>query len=322
MGGVILFTRNYESHEQLRALVADIRAARETPLLIAVDHEGGRVQRFRPGFTELPPARWIGQCYHADAARGRALAREMGWLMARELRHFDIDISFAPVLDVDHGTSEVIGDRAFDRDPEVVAHLGFEWVRGMREAGMAATGKHFPGHGYVAADSHHALPVDEREFAAIERRDLLPFRRLIRAGLDAIMPAHVIYPAVDSVPAGFSPIWLREILRRRLGFEGVIFSDDLDMAAAGAGGGFCERADHAIDAGCDMVLVCNNRAAAIEVAEHLGGCRRPTSMMRRVRMQGHGHDEPAGAGDRWRRAMQVAQSYRDGGLDELELEVT
>ena len=267
VGGVILFSRNYESPEQLRQLVRDIRDA-DANIVIAVDHEGGRVQRFQDGFTRLPPMRLLGRAYEDSPANAQQLAERAGWLMASELIAFDIDLSFAPVLDLDCGISEVIGDRAFAARPDVVCELVGAFIDGMHAAGMIATGKHFPGHGSVSADSHVSLPIDEREFAEISASDLQPFARM--AGeLDAIMPAHVIYSAVDDQPAGFSSHWIQEILRNQLGFDGVVFSDDLSMEGATAAGTFAQRAQAALDAGCDMVLVCNDREGALEVLEHL-----------------------------------------------------
>jgi beta-N-acetylhexosaminidase len=252
VGGVILFSRNYESPEQLAALCADIHALRDNPLVIAVDHEGGRVQRFRSGFSALPPMRRFGEWWEGASEAALQSARSVGFVLASELRAMGVDFSFAPVLDLDWGRSGVIGDRAFHRDPKVVTALAGELVAGMREAGMHCCGKHFPGHGWVAADSHVAVPVDERSLAELEA-DIAPYRTL---QLDAVMPAHVIYPQVDSRPAGFSPVWLR-MLREDVGFRGVIFSDDLSMEGAAVAGGIVARADAAWGAGCDMLLVCN-----------------------------------------------------------------
>ncbi|NVK39712.1 MAG: beta-N-acetylhexosaminidase [Oceanospirillaceae bacterium] len=268
VGGLILFSRNYQNPDQLRELVASVRAV-APGLLIAVDHEGGRVQRFRDGFTWLPPMGALARRYTADQGAALAEAKELGWLMASELVALDIDLSFAPVLDLDYGRSRVIGDRAFGSDPAAVAALAGAFVCGMGEAGMAATGKHFPGHGWAEADSHHEIPTDEREFGVIAAADMQPFSVLIGEGLAGIMPAHVIYTAVDDRPAGFSRHWLQRVLRGELGFDGVIFSDDLSMEGAGFAGGYSARAARALEAGCDMLLVCNNPQGACEVLDWL-----------------------------------------------------
>lgn len=280
-GGLILFSRNYQSPEQIRQLIADIRAARNGDILIAVDQEGGRVQRFRDGFTRLPAARRY--------AEQPALAEPAGWLMASELLAVGVDFSFAPVLDVERGVSEVIGDRAFADDPLQAAELAAAFRRGMRQAGMAATGKHFPGHGAIAADSHLALPVDERELDSIRSQDLLPFRRLIDDGLEAVMPAHVSYPRVDRLPAGFSEIWLQHILREELGFGGAIFSDDLSMAGAASVGDVLERAGLALQAGCDMLLVLNDGPAAERVLDNLPVQPAAERQRRLLAMKGRRH---------------------------------
>ena len=261
-GGVILFARNYESPRQLDLLTDSIGALRDPPLLIAVDHEGGRVQRFRDGFSDLPPMRALGQRWDRDAPGAIAEAERCGRLIASELAAHGVDFSFTPVLDLDHGQSSVIGDRAFHRDPDAVAQLAGALCRGLRAGGMAAVGKHFPGHGFVTADSHDETPVDDRALALLEKDDLVPFRALIGDGLEGIMPAHVVYPAIDPRPAGFSDVWLRTILRERMSFDGMIFSDDLSMAGAGFAGDVVARADAALTAGCDMVLVCNDAPAA------------------------------------------------------------
>jgi beta-N-acetylhexosaminidase len=287
-GGIILFTRNYASPEQLARLTADIHALRDPPLIIAVDHEGGRVQRFREGFTQIPPMRQLGAVWDENPERARHLAVEAGMVLAAELRACGVDLSFTPVLDVDHGASSVIGDRAFHREPEVVAALAQKLMHGLRRAGMAAVGKHFPGHGHVRADSHLEVPVDERSLADLELSDLVPFRLLIGEGLGGIMPAHVIYPQVDAKPAGFSEIWLKEILRQRLGFSGVIFSDDLSMEGASVAGGIEARARAALAAGCDMVLVCNNPAAVDELYGCLDYTAPAASLARLIRMHGRG----------------------------------
>lgn len=287
-GGVILFARNYESPEQISALTAEIHALRTPPLLIAADHEGGRVQRFRDGFTPIPPMRALGRLHDEHPLRAARLAEEIGRVIGEELRSCGVDFSFTPVLDVDHGPSTVIGNRAFHADPNVITVLGRALIRGLRGAGVAAVGKHFPGHGYIAADSHCEVSVDERSFEEIEACDLKPFARLASAGLAAIMPAHVVYPKVDASPAGFSRVWLRHVLRERLGFDGAVFSDDLSMAGAAVAGGVVERVQKALEAGCDMALVCNRPEAADEVLAQLRWEPSPVSLARLARMHGRG----------------------------------
>jgi beta-N-acetylhexosaminidase len=286
VGGIIYFSRNYESPEQIAALSKEINSLREPRLLIAVDHEGGRVQRFQNGFTRLPALQLIGERYDQDKKAGLKLAKKAGWLMAIELRAVNVDFSFAPVLDICKGISQVIGDRSFHKNPECVAELSKAYMHGMRRAGMAAVGKHFPGHGAVKEDSHLAIPFDRRMFEDIQMDDMVSFERLIHAGLAAIMPAHVVYPEVDDKPAGFSSIWLKDILRKQLEFQGVIFSDDISMAGAEVIGGYVDRARCALEAGCDMVLVCNNQAAAIEVLDNLKVDPNPASQARLIRMHG------------------------------------
>lgn len=266
VGGVILFSRNFRDIAQLQALAAEIHALRPE-LLIAVDHEGGRVQRFRQGFTAIPAMAKLAELCREHPSKALALAQECGWLLASELLAVGIDISFAPVLDLDRGISEVIGDRAFGSKAEGVIALAGALMAGMHEAGMATTGKHFPGHGGVAADSHHAVPVDMRSYEQIEAEDLRPFAKFAKQGMDAVMPAHVIYSHCAPEPAGFSRFWLETVLRGRLGFKGVIFSDDLSMAGAKVAGSYTERAGAALKAGCDMVLVCNEPEAALQVLE-------------------------------------------------------
>jgi len=319
-GGVILFTRNYASPEQLLALVESIHDLCRPALLVAVDHEGGRVQRFREGFTVLPPAGWVGQLYDRSRARGLNAAREAGWLMAAELRAVGVDFSFAPVLDLNRGLCDVIGDRAFHRRPEAVAELAHAWMLGIHDAGMPAVGKHFPGHGGVAVDSHEALPVDERPLRDIRMEDLVPFERMIHYGLEAIMPAHVVYADGDPRPAGFSDYWLKRVLREQLGFSGVVFSDDLSMGAAREAGGYPARADAALSAGCDMVLVCNNPSAAEQVLAHLADYENPTAQARVLRMHGRSRQTRAALHEssRWRDAVKMIAAHHE---DTLELDI-
>lgn len=277
-GAVILFSRNYQNPEQVTELINSIRAARNGDILIAVDQEGGRVQRFQQGFTRLPPA--------SRYLESPELAEPAGWLMAAELLAVGVDFSFAPVLDIDCGVSEIIGNRSFSADPALATRLSSLFRKGMNAAGMAATGKHFPGHGSVALDSHLTLPVDERGLDEIRAKDLLPFKQLIEEGLEGIMPAHVVYPKIDPNPAGFSPFWIQQVLRQELNFNGTVFSDDLSMEGAASVGGFPERARLAQLAGCDMILVCNNPAAAEQVLESLPITQDPIREQRLNRMQG------------------------------------
>lgn len=263
VGSVILFSRNVDTPEQIRALTDAMRAVRPE-LWIAVDQEGGRVQRFREGFTRLPAMRQFGHQYDVDPQAALAAAQACGELMAREVKAVGVDFSFAPVLDLDVGVSGVIGDRAFHTDPQAATALVRAFMQGMKAAGMMTIGKHFPGHGSVAADSHFALPVDDRSWAEIDAYDLQPFRALATE-LDGIMPAHVVYPQVDPLPAGFSSFWLKTVLREQLGFQGLIFSDDLCMEGAAGVGNMRERRDLALEAGCDVVLICNNRDAVLSV---------------------------------------------------------
>lgn len=260
VGGIILFTRNYDNPEQLAALTREIHALRSPRLLIAVDHEGGRVQRFRQGFTRLPAMRVLGERYDVDPAAALILAEQVGYVLAAELRARGVDYAFTPVLDLDYGPSRVIGDRAFHRQPEVVAALANALSRGLAAAGMGNCGKHFPGHGYVIPDSHVELPIDPRPLAEMQD-DLLPYRQVALSG---VMAAHVIYECIDCHTAVFSTQWLR-YLREDLGFDGVIFTDDLSMAGAGVVGNMLERVKTAWAAGCDMLLVCNAPEAVTEV---------------------------------------------------------
>ncbi len=255
--GVILFARNYDNRAQLRALCEQIKILREPPLIIAVDQEGGRVQRFRDGFTAIPPMRVIGSLWDEDRQQAAIAAHDAAYVIGMELAACGIDFSFAPVLDLDHGCSAVIGDRAFHSSADAVIELAEAFIKGLVECGMTAVGKHFPGHGAVSADTHHQGAIDHRSLGEIEREDLRPFVALCRGRLGAVMPAHVVYDQLDARPAGFSRFWLHDILRERLGFKGVVFSDDLSMQAAGVAGDAPARAAAALGAGCDIALVCN-----------------------------------------------------------------
>ncbi len=285
-GGVILFARNFTSRAQLVDLVAGIHAARNEPLLVAVDHEGGRVQRFRTdGFTELPAMRALGRLWDTDPLVALRAATSAGYVLAAELRACGVDLSFTPVLDLDYERSGVIGNRAFHGDARITAQLARALVQGLALAGMSACGKHFPGHGFVQADSHHALPVDERSLDEILADDAAPYAWLGDAVLPSVMPAHVVYPQVDQHPAGFSPIWVREILRGRLGYDGVVFSDDLTMEGATVAGDILARAHAALGAGCDMVLVCNRPDLADELLARLDVAPNAESIARLRRLQ-------------------------------------
>lgn len=321
VGGVILFSRNFASPEQLAELTRAIHALREPHLVIGVDQEGGRVQRFREGFVRLPPAAAIGAWHRRDRARARQACESLSWLMASELRSVGVDFSFAPVLDLDRGLNSVIGDRAFSGRPHEVAELGAACLRGVRRAGMAAVAKHFPGHGGVREDSHLELPIDPRPYAEIAAEDLIPFRRLIAEAVEGIMPAHVRYPSVDRWPAGFSRIWLHEILRDRLGFQGVIFSDDLNMGAAASAGDYADRAHAALQAGCDMIVICNNRPAALAMLEALLDHRDPAAALRLLRMHGRRGVERAQLREQgeWHHATQLAARLCDLKEPELDL---
>ena len=303
VGGVILFSRNYTEPAQLTALTDAIHTVRSPPLLVAVDHEGGRVQRFREGFSALPAARRIGQAFDLDERAGLELARAMGWLMAAELAAHGVDLSFAPCVDIDYGVS-FITDRAFHRRPEAVSQLASAYAQGMREAGMAATAKHFPGHGAVTADSHESLPVDRRELADLDA-DLMPYRRLIANGLPAVMVGHLLFPALDAAPASFSRRWIGELLRGELGFAGAVFADDLSMGGAVAYGDIVTRAQRALEAGCDMLPVCNARAEVEMVLERLKVTPAPASSVRLARLHGRERLSPTAlrASARWQDAQ-------------------
>jgi beta-N-acetylhexosaminidase len=294
VGSVLLFTRNYRNPDQLGALTAAIRAVRSPHLMIAVDHEGGRVQRFRDGFTKLPPLRTLGRRFDEDRRDALTLTRSIGWLMASELRSVGVDFSFAPCVDLDYGVSEIIGDRSFHRNPETVAALAAAYLMGMRDAGMAAVAKHFPGHGAVVADSHVALPVDRRSFVDLED-DLRPYRMLIENNVPGIMAAHVVFPVIDDLPASLSRRWITDILRGELGFHGCVFADDLSMAGAVAFGDVVERARLGLAAGCDVLPFCNDRAAVTAVLDRFkpASFASPASQARLVRMRARG-DGPVG----------------------------
>jgi beta-N-acetylhexosaminidase len=286
-GAVILFARNYENSDQLKLLCEDIERLREPALPICVDHEGGRVQRFREGFTAIPAMRELGRQWDRDKQAARDTARAAAYVIGAELGAHGIDFSFAPVLDLDYGASSVIGDRALHFDPQAVGALAAALIQGFADAGMGTVGKHFPGHGFAAADSHVATPRDERAFAEILRKDIVPYRAAFQAGLAAVMPAHVIYPQCDAEPAGYSKYWLQEVLRGKLGFEGLVFSDDLSMEGAAVAGGPPERARAALDAGCDMVLLCNNPAGQAKLLESLGNVQlKNPERLERMRRKG------------------------------------
>lgn len=282
VSGIILFSRNFASREQVTSLIADIRALRGDEFLLCVDQEGGPVQRFRDGFTRLPALARLGEIYDTDPARAVALAEEHAWLMASEMRALDIDLSFAPVVDLKRG-NRAIGERAFHVDVDVVSELGQAYLRGMHLGGMAATLKHFPGHGSVLEDTHFDAAVDPRPLAELRATDLLAFADGIQAGAEAVMLAHVTYPAVDSLPAGYSRVWIKDVLRGELGFRGVVFSDDIGMAAAESAGGVAARIDAHLAAGCDLVLVCSPTLAAESIAAVRGRTPCPPARLAALR---------------------------------------
>jgi len=286
VGGVILFARNFQSIEQVTRLIADIHTLKTPHLLVCVDQEGGRVQRFKEGFTLLPALGALGKVYDSDPIQAKQYAQSCGWLMATELRAVGVDFSFAPVLDLDLGISDVIGDRAFHGQPNAVIDLAQSYILGMKNAGLVAIGKHFPGHGSIKIDSHIGFPEDLRSFDDIYELDMRPFIKLARSSLAGIMPAHVIYSNIDPNPAGFSVFWLQDVLRKRLGFQGVIFSDDLSMEAASVAGDIVARVESAIRAGCDMALVCNDPQSAEKVLDNLQEQNDPVAHLRLVRLHG------------------------------------
>jgi len=320
VGGVILFTRNYESPDQIADLVAEIRALRTPPLLIAVDHEGGRVQRFRDGFSLIPAMRHFGIEYDNDPDTALGLARQAGWLIASELRAAGIDLCFAPCVDLDRGVSGVIGDRAFHSRPEIVGDLAAAFSRGLRSAGMAAVAKHFPGHGAVIADSHLQLPVDRREYGDV-LDDMRPYENLINnSDIAGVMLAHVVYREMDDMPAGFSKFWIERELRSRLGFGGAVFCDDLSMKATSAYGSMRRRARRALDAGCDMVLVCNDRRRAEQAVQSLNDYSNPLSLVRLARLHGTGHAlrETLRASELWQQANSALARWTERPQLELD----
>ena len=268
VGGVILFTRNYRDPDQLKKLCDDILGVRKTRPLLAVDHEGGRVQRFRNGFSRLPAMRTLGKLHEESPGKAMEESRRLGTLIGSELGWFGFDLPFAPVLDRDYTVSQIIGDRAFAHDVDVLTTLSREFWRGLNAAGLSATGTHFPGHGAVTADSHHELPVDRRSLPQIEA-DMGPFKKLMDEGLESIMMAHVRYTAVDTLPASLSAKWIKELLRREWKYNGAVFCDDLSMGGAAVVGTLAERAVMALAAGCDMIPVCNNREGALQVLDAL-----------------------------------------------------
>jgi beta-N-acetylhexosaminidase len=289
VGGVILFRRNVDSPEQVTELARMLRGHRRPAPLLAVDQEGGRVQRLTRGMTELPAVGTLGRLYERDPAQALSLAADHGWLMAAEVRAAGLDLSFAPVVDLDRG-STVIGDRAFHADPQAVSALAERYIGGMRRAGMAATAKHFPGHGSIAADSHHELPVDRRSLGDLMGADLVPFAHLIAHDLPGIMAAHVVYPDIDDLPASFSRTWLKDVLRDRLGYRGAVFSDDLCMAGAAGMGDVARRARRALEAGCDMALVCEPDVVP-DLLDRLEPREDAARSARLLAMRGSGHQE-------------------------------
>lgn len=302
VGMVILFTRNFENLEQLRNLTHDIHALRNPPLLIGVDHEGGRIQRFRQGFTKIPSMRSLGEVYDKEPKKAHALTAACGFVMAAELRASQIDFTFAPCLDLDYGQSSVIGNRAFHRNPRTVAILSTALIGGMAQAGMGNCGKHFPGHGYAKADSHLELPEDERPLGDIRTNDEVPYDAL-GCLLTSVMPAHVVYPQIDSSPAGFSKKWLQEELRGKIGFTGLIFSDDLSMRGAAEVGDITARTDAALAAGCDMVLICNDPDGVKKVLGNLRWIRTKFFDERLSRLQ------PKGKFPSWE-ALSLSSNYK------------
>lgn len=315
VGGVILFTRNFDTPQQVQQLIEEVKSLRDPQLLIAIDHEGGRVQRFKEPFTIIPALNTLGVKYDKDPDIALEHAELFGWLTSIELLSFNIDFSFTPVLDVDYGLSDVIGNRAFHQNPNVIAKLAAAYIDGMHRAGMSSTGKHFPGHGGVTEDSHTDVPIDNRTLDVLFKSDIIPFEKLVPNHLDGIMPAHIIYEKINDAPAGFSPFWLKEILRTQLKFDGVVFSDDLDMKGASCiSDSYAERAKAALEAGCDMVLVCNNRSGAAEVLDELTYTVTNEShlhllKMRRKNVTTHNWDDLIQTNE-WKQAVTIISEYQ------------
>ncbi len=309
VGGVIFFSRNYDSRAQLADLAKHIKSIRPS-LLLCVDQEGGRVQRFTKECTKLPDLHVLGELYDSKKyplAKVQEIAEKLGYLMALEVRALGVDLSFAPVLDLDMGISDVMKGRCIHQDPKLVALLAISYIKGMSKAGMKATGKHFPGHGSVSVDSHLALPEDKRTFAQIQN-DMLPFKSLIEFGISAIMPAHIVYPNIDPYPVGFSAYWLQTVLRQKLNFKGAIISDDLTMEGASGIGNYATRANTALEAGCDYILVCNNRQGAVEVLQGLRVNHHEPTIKRRLSLLATGETpawEQLNASPEWQGAFEV-----------------
>ena len=322
VGGLILFTRNYESPGQIVELIRQVHSIRTPGLAVCVDQEGGAVQRFRTGFTRLPAAQALGKLYRQDREHAYRACTLMGWMMAAELRAVGVDISFAPVVDLNWGTSEIIGGRAFHRNPYTVSELASRYIAGMHQAGMNSVIKHFPGHGHVHEDSHKDMPVDTRSFQEIQGEDLIPFEHLGSAYGEGVMTAHIIFPEIDEVPVTFSDKWLQHILRGQMNFSGVVFSDDLNMHAAHLHEDIESRVRAAFQAGCDVALLCNNRPAVIEVLDHMGEHHDPVASLRLFRMRGAPEPEPLEDLRRqpmWEEASELAARYAEP--DELELNI-